>query len=90
MSSLHFKHNYFLQHGGMQRVFTSPMNDYGNYVKTYTTGDGNILTEVNGPCFETETWTTEGGYSVSDVVKKWQTEIWTTTDAKSRIWTEAY
>lgn len=84
-----FKREYFRKHGGMETCSTSPMYNFDTYIKTYTTGDGNTLTEVNESCFRPETWTTEGGYTVTDDVRRWRTEIWTTTDA-SRIWYTRY
>lgn len=90
MTSLDYKRDYFKQHGGMDTCDTSPMTDYGTYVKTYVTGDRNILTEVNGEAWQPETWTTEGGYTVTESVRAWRTEIWTTTDARSRVWYERY
>ena len=35
------------------KVETSPMDEYGTYVKTYICDNGNIITEVNRPVYET-------------------------------------
>lgn len=35
------------------KVETSPMDEYGQYVKTYICDNGNVITEVNRPVYET-------------------------------------
>ena len=35
------------------KVETSPMDEYGKYVKTYICDNGNVITEVNRPIYET-------------------------------------
>lgn len=43
----------FLHEADDWRVETSPMDEYGTYVKTYVCSNGNVLTEVNRPVYET-------------------------------------
>lgn len=43
----------FLQQADDWKVETSPMDEYGVYVKTYICSNGNVLTEVNRPVYET-------------------------------------
>ena len=35
------------------KVETNPMDEYGTYVKTYICNNGNVITEVNRPVYET-------------------------------------
>lgn len=35
------------------KVETSPMDEYGTYVKTYICDNGDVITEVNRPVYET-------------------------------------
>lgn len=43
----------FLNEADNWNVETSPMDEYGTYVKTYMCDNGNVLTEVNRPVYET-------------------------------------
>lgn len=43
----------FLNDADSWRVETSPMDEYGCYVKTYLCDNGNVITEVNRPVYET-------------------------------------
>ena len=43
----------FLQRSDDWKVETSPMDEYGQYVKTYICSNGDVLTEVNRPVYET-------------------------------------
>ena len=43
----------FLKEADDWKVETSPMDEYGTYVKTYICSNGNVLTEVNRPVYET-------------------------------------
>lgn len=43
----------FLHEADDWKVETSPMDEYGVYVKTYICSNGNVLTEVNKPVYET-------------------------------------
>lgn len=43
----------FLYESDDWKVETSPMDEYGTYVKTYICTNGNVLTEVNRPVYET-------------------------------------
>ncbi len=43
----------FLHEADDWHVETSPMDEYGTYVKTYICSNGNVLTEVNRPVYET-------------------------------------
>lgn len=63
-------------------VHTSPMDEYGQYVKNYVFSDGAILTEVNRPVWEKATAEVKG-ISVEVEIKLLETEAWNTDDAKS-------
>ena len=43
----------FLREADDWKVETSQMDEYGKYVKTYICDNGNVLTEVNRPVYET-------------------------------------
>jgi hypothetical protein len=47
------KKHAFLNEASDWRVETSAMDEYGRYVKTYVCDNGNVLTEVNRPVYET-------------------------------------
>lgn len=74
------------------KVETSPMDEYGRYVKTYIFSDGFQIIEVNEPAYEE----VELDYEVRGVkfhekksVKLFRTEIWT-TESSSEIFYEKY
>lgn len=74
------------------KVETSPMDEYGRYVKTYIFDDGFQLTEVNEPAYETVNL----DYEVRGVkfheekqVKLFRTEIWT-TESSSELFYEKF
>ena len=91
MTDLDYKREFFRKHGGMERVETSPMNEYDNYVKTYWTCDGKgVLTEVNGPAWQTVHWTGDNGQTMTTTEKVWKTEIWHTDNAASKVWYGKY
>lgn len=41
-----------LHEAGDWRVETSPMDEYGKYIKTYICDNGVVITEVNKPVYE--------------------------------------
>lgn len=43
----------FLREADDWKVETSQMDEYGKYVRTYICDNGNVLTEVNRPVYET-------------------------------------
>lgn len=43
----------FLHESDDWKVKTSPMDEYGRYIKTYVCSNGDVLTEVNRPVYET-------------------------------------
>lgn len=67
-------------------VETSPMNEYGQYHKTYACTDGAIFTEINEPAYETvevETEVKGVKIRIKQEVKLFRTEGWSTDDATS-------
>lgn len=90
MTALDYRREFIRKHPTNWRVFTSSMNEYGNYVKVYAFDDGATLTEVNGPAWKDVTWTADDGRTETRTEKVWRTEIWHTDDATSRIWYERY
>ena len=67
-------------------VHTSPMDEYGQYVKNYLFTDGAVLTEVNRPVYETAEAEVEiKGIKIklTQQIKLMETEAWNTDDAKS-------
>lgn len=93
MSALTYKNLWIKAHSKADwKVDTSPMDQYGRYVKTYTFDDGFQLTEVNEPAWEE----VEIDYEVRGVkfhetksVKLFRTEIWT-TESSSEIFYEKF
>ena len=88
MTNHEYKMNFLKKHGDW-KVETSPMNEYGNYVKTYICEDGAQLTEVNGPHYETVTFEVRG-VKFTESVKLFKTECWNTDDVKSVFWYEKF
>ncbi len=67
-------------------VHTSPMDEYGQYVKNYLFTDGATLTEVNRPIYENVEAEVEVKgikFTLRQQVKLMETEAWNTDDAKS-------
>lgn len=64
----------FLHEAGDWRVETSPMDEYGTYVKTYICNNGNVLTEVNRPVYETVDVVVKG-VKVQTQVKLFESEM---------------
>ena len=87
MTYLEYKRNFIKKHDDADwTVYTSPMDEYGQYVKNYVFTDGATLTEVNRPVYETvEVETEVKGIKVviKQDVKLMETEAWNTDDAKS-------
>lgn len=87
MTYLEYKRNFIEKHSDADwTVHTSPMDEYGQYVKNYVFTDGATLTEVNRPVYETvEVETEVKGIKVviKQDVKLMETEAWNTDDAKS-------
>ena len=90
MTALDYKREFIRRHSSDWRVETSPINEYGNYVKTYLFADGATLTEVNGSCWRDVVWTSDDGRKETRREQYWCTEIWHTDDAASRKWYERY
>ena len=82
MTELQYKSLLIKRHNRADwRVETSPMDEYGRYVKTYTFTDGFQIIEVNEPTWERVVL----DYEVRGVkfheekdVKLFKTEIWST------------
>lgn len=93
MTALTYKSAWIKAHNRADwKVETSPIDEYGRYVKTYIFSDGFQLTEVNEPAWEE----VEIDYEVRGVkfhetksVKLFRTEIWTTESA-SEIFYEKF
>lgn len=86
MTFAEYKKNFINSHKGDWTVTTSPMDEYGQYVKTYAFESGATMTEINRPVWETvETEVEVKGIKVKvkETVKLLETECWTTDDAKS-------
>lgn len=64
----------FLHEADDWKVETSPMNEYGVYVKTYVCSNGNVLTEVNRPVYE-EAEVEVKGVKVPVQVKLFESEM---------------
>lgn len=93
MTFYDYKHLVIKTHNKVDwRVETSPMDEYGKYVKTYIFADGFQMIEVNEPAYET----VELDYEVKGVkfhekktVKLFRTEVWT-TESPSEIFYEKF
>ena len=93
MTALTYKSALIKSHNDADwKVETSPMDEYGKYVKTYSFSDGFQLIEVNEPTYET----VELHYEVRGVkfsehktVKLFRTEIWT-TESSSEVFYEKF
>ena len=93
MTALTYKSAWIKAHNKADwKVETSPMDEYGRYVKTYIFSDGFQLIEVNEPSYETVSI----DYEVRGVkfhedksVKLFRTEIWT-TESSSEIFYEKF
>ena len=83
MTYIEYKNAFIKKHNKADwAVHTSPMDEYGQYVKNYIFTDGATLTEVNRPVYETVIVEVKG-VKVDVVVKLMETEAWNTDDAKS-------
>lgn len=87
MTYIEYKNAFIKKHSKADwSVHTSPMDEYGQYVKNYIFTDGATLTEVNRPVVETVTVeTTVKGIPITihQDVKLMETEAWNTDDARS-------
>lgn len=87
MTYLDYKRAFIQKHSDADwTVHTSPMDEYGQYVKNYLFTDGATLTEVNRPVWEeVEVEVEVKGIKVTikDTIKLMETEAWNTDDAKS-------
>ena len=87
MTYIEYKNAFIKKHSKADwSVHTSPMDEYGQYVKNYIFTDGATLTEINRPVWETvEVETEVKGVKVviKQDVKLFETEAWNTDDAKS-------
>lgn len=73
----------FLNEADDWRVETSPMDEYGTYVKTYICNNGNLLTEVNRPIYETVDVEVKG-VKLQTQVKLFESEMY------SNKWSSVY
>lgn len=84
MTNTQYKKDFIRKHGKRDwQVKTSPMNEYGEYVKTYTFADGAQLIEVNGPYFEDVEFEVKG-VRFTQTVKPFRTECWNSDDPTSK------
>lgn len=70
------KKSEFLRKSGEWTVETSSMDEYGRYVKTYVGSNGNVLTEVNRPVYETVEVEVKG-VNVKVDIKLFESEMFT-------------
>lgn len=94
MREVDYKKAFIKAHEGADwTVHTSPMDEYGQYVKNYVFSDGAVMTEVNRPIVETVKVRTEVKGVTVDIeqdVKLFETELWNTDDARSVKFYEAW
>lgn len=87
MNYIDYKNDFIKKHNEADwSVHTSPMDEYGQYTKSYVFTDGATLTEINRPVYETvEVETEVKGIKVviKQDIKLMETEAWNTDDAKS-------
>lgn len=87
MTYIDYKHDFIKKHNKADwTVHTSPMDEYGQYTKSYVFTDGATLTEINRPVWETVRATVEVKgiqVEIEEQVKLMETEAWNTDDAKS-------
>ena len=87
MNYIDYKNEFIKRHNDSDwSVHTSPMDDYGQYVKNYIFTDGATLTEVNRPVYEmveVEVEVKGGKVKIKQEVKVMETEVWNTDDSKS-------
>ena len=86
-SYLDYKRAFIKKHSKADwTVETSGMDEYGKYIKTYTFTDGAQLIEVNRPVYEkAEAEVEVKGIKVkiSETVKLFETEAWSTDNPNS-------
>lgn len=78
---LKYKMRFFEKHGDWS-VNTSPMNEYGEYHKTYYGEDGSEMHENMRPVY-TPTTCTVKGLTIKLTVKLLETELYSSDDAQS-------
>lgn len=87
MTFLDYKHNFIMKHSNANwYVDTSPMDEYGKYVKTYIFDDGAIMVEVNRPVWRTAEAEVEVEgikVKISQDIQLFETEAWTTDNPNS-------
>ena len=87
------KRDFFQKHDGLDHVDTGMMNEYGNYSKWYFCTDGATLYECNGPVWmDVDMVGNIGGVEIKETksIKFFRTEAWTSDDAKSEYFYEAW
>ena len=90
MTHQEYIHNFLQKHGKKDwHVETSPMDEYGRYVKSYICEDGGLLTEVNGPKW-VSTQVTVKGVTCRVDVKLMESECWNTDNAESVFFYEKW
>ena len=77
------------KHHGEFYVQTSPMDEYDRYHKEYFFEDGAVWYEVMGPSYQVAITEVKMA-KVKVEVKMFETEFWTSDDAKSRFCYEQY
>lgn len=94
MTNHEYKMAFIKKHGkGDWNVDTSPMDEYGRYVKYYNFEDGAQLIEVNGPVWRDVAATVEVEgiqITIKEKVKLFQSECWNTDDSKSVFFYEKW
>ena len=90
MTNLEYKREFIRKHDKVDwNVTTSPIDENGKYVKTYTFEDGAQLIEVNEPYYENVEFEVHG-IKFTETVKLFRTECWNTDDPKSVYWYEKF
>lgn len=87
-----WKKDFFTKHS-LENVETSSMDEYSNYHKTYTTSDGLVVIECNGPVWiDVEFTANIDGIEIkkTEKVKFFQSEVWTSKDPVSNYYIEKW
>ena len=83
MTYLEYKSDFIRKNGGLEKVETSSMNQYGEYTKWYFLSNGNIMVEENMPAWRTveitETLNGEVIGKREEKIKCMRTEVYSNT-----------
>lgn len=79
------KSEFFRKHNNDFSTYTSPMDEYGKYVKTYSFKDNSQWTEVMRPVHE-KTKVTVNLVEITVDVKLFETEYWSTESGSKKYY----